>query len=119
MVLLAGLGYAVGALFLKRALPACRPSASPPRRWSSARWSRCRSRPFAARRRRRWTRVGALFALGAGGTGIAFLIFYTLIADIGPGRASIVAYIAPGFALVYGVALLGEPLTAAPSSASC
>ena len=45
--------------------------------------------------------VGALVLLGAGGTGIAFLIFYTLIAGIGPSRAALVAYIAPGFALAY------------------
>ena len=51
--------------------------------------------------------------LGAGGTGVAFAIFYTLIAEIGPGRASLVAYIAPGFAVVYGVTLLGEALTVA------
>jgi drug/metabolite transporter (DMT)-like permease len=55
--------------------------------------------------------VGSLIALGAGGTGIAFLIYYTLIAEIGPGRASLVAYIAPGFAVIYGVTLLSEPLT--------
>jgi drug/metabolite transporter (DMT)-like permease len=52
-------------------------------------------------------------ALGAGGTGIAFVIFYTLIADVGPARASVVAYIAPVFALFYGVAFLDEAFTAA------
>jgi drug/metabolite transporter (DMT)-like permease len=50
--------------------------------------------------------------LGAGGTGIAFLIFYTLISEIGPSRASLVTYLAPGFAVIYGVWLLSEPLTA-------
>ena len=55
--------------------------------------------------------VGALLALGAGGTGIAFAIYFTLITEIGPGRASLVAYIAPGFAVFYGVTLLGESLT--------
>jgi drug/metabolite transporter (DMT)-like permease len=55
--------------------------------------------------------AGAMVALGAGGTGIAFLIFYTLNADIGPARASIVAYIAPGFSVFYGVAFLDEGFT--------
>ncbi len=55
--------------------------------------------------------VASLLVLGAGGTGVAFLIFYTLIAEIGPGRASVVAYIAPAFAVVYGVVLLDERLT--------
>jgi len=52
--------------------------------------------------------VGALVLLGAFGTGIAFLWFYTLIRDIGPARATVISYIAPGFSVVYGVLLLGE-----------
>src|SRR5215218_5309672 len=36
--------------------------------------------------------VGSMLALGAGGTGIAFILFYTLIADVGPARASMVGY---------------------------
>ena len=55
--------------------------------------------------------VGSMLVLGAGGTGIAFLLYYTLISDLGPARASIIAYIAPAFSVVYGVTLLGEPLT--------
>jgi len=55
--------------------------------------------------------VASLLALGAGGTGIAFVLYYTLIAEIGPARASMVGYIAPGFSIVYGVVLLGESLT--------
>ena len=52
--------------------------------------------------------IGSLLVLGAGGTGVAFLLYYTLIADVGPARASIVAYLAPVFAVLYGVALLDE-----------
>jgi drug/metabolite transporter (DMT)-like permease len=57
--------------------------------------------------------VASLLALGAGGTGIAFVLYYTLIADVGPARASMVGYVAPAFSIVYGVVLLGEHLTAA------
>jgi drug/metabolite transporter (DMT)-like permease len=57
--------------------------------------------------------VAAMAALGAGGTGVAFVIFYGLIADLGPSKASIVAYIAPVFALFYGVAFLDEAFTLA------
>jgi drug/metabolite transporter (DMT)-like permease len=57
--------------------------------------------------------VASLLALGAGGTGLAFVLYYTLIADVGPARASMVGYVAPGFSIVYGVVLLGERLTAA------
>ena len=55
----------------------------------------------------------ALVALGAGGTGVAFLLYYTLIADIGASRAAVVAYMAPGFAVLYGALFLSEPITAA------
>ena len=43
-----------------------------------------------------------------GGTGIAFVIYYTLNHAVGPTRTSLVAYIAPVFAVVYGVTLRGE-----------
>ena len=57
--------------------------------------------------------VAAMVALGAGGTGFAFVLFYTLIADVGPAKASIVAYIAPVFAVIYGVAFRDEAFTLA------
>jgi drug/metabolite transporter (DMT)-like permease len=53
----------------------------------------------------------AMIALGIGGTGIAFLLFYTSIAEVGPARASMVSYVAPAFSVVYGVLLLDEDLT--------
>jgi drug/metabolite transporter (DMT)-like permease len=52
--------------------------------------------------------AGAMAALGLGGTGIAFVIYYTLNHAIGPTRTSLVAYVAPVFAVVYGVTLLDE-----------
>jgi len=55
--------------------------------------------------------VASLLVLGVGGTGLAFLIFYTLIADVGPARSSLVAYIAPGFSVVYGAAILDETIS--------
>jgi drug/metabolite transporter (DMT)-like permease len=55
----------------------------------------------------------AVATLGILGTGIAFAIFYTLIGRVGPARSFIVAYLAPGFAVVYGGALLDERITAA------
>jgi drug/metabolite transporter (DMT)-like permease len=57
--------------------------------------------------------VGSLVLLGVGGTGLAFLWFYTLISEIGPARASIISYIAPGFSVAYGVILLGEAFSVA------
>jgi len=111
-VLLAGLGYAAGGLFLKhrlRGAPAV----------GIAAWTMVLSAAMAAPLlalappdRPGAGTLAAVVALGAGGTGIAFLIYYTLIAEVGPGRALIVTYLAPVFAVVYGVVLLGEPLTA-------
>lgn len=55
--------------------------------------------------------LAALVALGVLGTGLAFAIFYKLIAEVGPNKASVVAYIAPAFALLYGAVFLSEPVT--------
>jgi drug/metabolite transporter (DMT)-like permease len=56
--------------------------------------------------------VAAVAALGIGGTGIAYLLYYAVLQRVGPARASLVAYLIPAFAIVYGVLLLDEPLTA-------
>jgi drug/metabolite transporter (DMT)-like permease len=53
----------------------------------------------------------SMIALSIGGTGLAFLLFYTSIAQVGPARASVVAYVAPAFSVIYGVTLLDEDLT--------
>jgi drug/metabolite transporter (DMT)-like permease len=60
--------------------------------------------------------VAAIAALGILGTGVAFAIFYTLIAAVGPAKSMLVSYIAPGFAVVYGVTLLGETITPAAAA---
>jgi len=57
--------------------------------------------------------TAAVLALGAVGTALAFVIFYKLINEVGAGKASLVAYLAPGVALVYGALLLDEPITVA------
>ena len=113
MVLLASVGYAVGSLYLKhrlRGVPAVGIAASTMVAGALvlAPFVLSALPPHAPS-----LKAGAsLLALGAGGTGVAFAIYYTLITEIGPGRASLVAYIAPGFAVLYGVTLLSEPLTA-------
>jgi drug/metabolite transporter (DMT)-like permease len=57
--------------------------------------------------------IAAVVALGVFGTGVAFVIFYLLIGTVGPARTMIVSYLAPGFAVVYGAALLGESISVA------
>ncbi|MFD6390573.1 DMT family transporter [Nocardia sp. NPDC060259] len=44
-------------------------------------------------------------------TATAFLVFFALIAEVGPARATVITYVNPAVAIVLGVAALGEPLT--------
>jgi len=53
----------------------------------------------------------SVIALGVFSTGIAFAVFFTLMADIGPTRASVVTYWNTAIAVVLGVIILSEPLT--------
>ena len=53
----------------------------------------------------------SVIALGVFSTGIAFAVFFTLMADIGPTRASLVTYWNTAIAVVLGVIILSEPLT--------
>jgi drug/metabolite transporter (DMT)-like permease len=112
MILLASLGYAVGAMLLKHRLPGVPPVGVAGATMAVASLVTLplllATLPDHAPSVKA---AAALVALGVAGTGIAFLWFYTLIVELGPGRASVIAYIAPGFAVVYGVVLLGEPFS--------
>jgi drug/metabolite transporter (DMT)-like permease len=55
--------------------------------------------------------IYSLIALGVFSTGIAFAVFFTVMAEIGPTRASLVTYMNTAFAVVLGVLILNEPLT--------
>jgi drug/metabolite transporter (DMT)-like permease len=57
--------------------------------------------------------VAAVVGLGVIATALAFVIFYTLIAEVGAGRAALVSYLAPGVALFYGAMFLDEAITPA------
>jgi drug/metabolite transporter (DMT)-like permease len=57
--------------------------------------------------------LAALAALGAVCTAAAFLIFFRLIAEVGPARATVITYVNPAVAVALGVLVLGEHLTAA------
>lgn len=55
--------------------------------------------------------LAALATLGAVCTATAFVLFFQLIAEVGPARATVITYINPAVAVALGVAVLGEPLT--------
>jgi drug/metabolite transporter (DMT)-like permease len=55
--------------------------------------------------------VAALFGLGVGGTGVAYLLYFGLIARVGPTKTSTVAYLIPVVAIFYGAVFLDEAFT--------
>lgn len=57
--------------------------------------------------------LGSLAALGVLCTATAFVLFFQLIAEVGPARATVITYVNPAVAVALGVAVLGEPLTPA------
>ena len=54
-----------------------------------------------------WSVVG----LGVLCTATAFLVFFALIAEAGPARATVITYVNPAVAIVLGAVVLSEPLT--------
>ena len=55
--------------------------------------------------------IGSVVGLGVLCTAIAFIIFFRLVAEVGPPRASLITYLNTAFAVLLGVVLLNEPLT--------
>ncbi len=54
-----------------------------------------------------WSVVG----LGVLCTAAAFLVFFALIAEVGPARATVITYVNPAVAIVLGALVLSEPIT--------
>jgi drug/metabolite transporter (DMT)-like permease len=54
---------------------------------------------------------GSILALGALGTGLAYVLSYDIIGRAGATTASLVTYIVPVFATIFGVLLLSEGLS--------
>jgi len=61
--------------------------------------------------------LAALAGLGVLCTAIAFVLFFQLIAEAGPARATVITYVNPAVAVALGVSVLGEPLTPAIAAA--
>ncbi len=59
-----------------------------------------------------WKPVASLAGLAVGGTAVAQLILFRMLRLFGAARLSLVTYLMPGFALVYGALILDEPLRA-------
>jgi drug/metabolite transporter (DMT)-like permease len=108
MVVLASVGYAIGGFALKRWFRGDQPLALVAGTMSASAIMTLPLFLLDTPEHVGADTVGAMLALGLGGTGIAFVIYYTLNHAIGPTRTSLVAYIAPVFAVIYGVTLRGE-----------
>src|SRR5690606_17877272 len=55
------------------------------------------------------TRMASIVLLGCLGTGVAYVINYGIIADLGPTKASLSTYLVPVVAVVVGIVVLDEP----------
>jgi drug/metabolite transporter (DMT)-like permease len=55
--------------------------------------------------------VASVVGLAIVCTGLAFLVFFALIAEVGPSRATVITYINPVVAVILGVLILDEALT--------
>ena len=58
-----------------------------------------------------WKALGSVAALGILGTALASLVHYRMVTWYRPSRTMLVSYLLTGFALFYGVVVLGESLT--------
>jgi drug/metabolite transporter (DMT)-like permease len=109
MIVLASFGYGISAWYVKRNVRDVQPVAMV---GANATMVALLTAPVAALQMPPHApdlaASASLLALGVLCTGLAFVIFYSLVASDGPARASLVGYIAPGFSIVYGVTLLDE-----------
>ena len=55
--------------------------------------------------------LGSLAALGVVCTGVALVLFFALIREVGPQRALVITFVNPAVAVLAGVLLLDEPFT--------
>jgi len=55
--------------------------------------------------------VANVLALAIASTAIAYLLYFRLIADVGPARALMVTFLIPLFGVLWGTLFLGEAVT--------
>jgi drug/metabolite transporter (DMT)-like permease len=60
-----------------------------------------------------WKVTASLLVLGIVGTGLAYVLYYALLAGAGASRSILITYLVPALALVYGAVFLDEPVTTA------
>ena len=113
----ATLSYALGALYVRKAGAGTTPTAVAG--WSQLAggaallpWIVWDPRPAPVP----WSEpvvIGNVLALGIVCSGLAYLLYYRLIRDVGPTRTATVTFLIPVFALVWAIVFLGEHITGA------
>jgi drug/metabolite transporter (DMT)-like permease len=58
-----------------------------------------------------WKPLASVILLGVVCTGVAYLLYFSLIAGAGASRAILVTYLTPAIALLYGAVFLDEDVT--------
>jgi drug/metabolite transporter (DMT)-like permease len=53
----------------------------------------------------------SIVVLGVLATAIAFLVFFALVAEVGPSRMTVITFVNPAVAVMLGVIVLSEPIT--------
>jgi drug/metabolite transporter (DMT)-like permease len=54
--------------------------------------------------------LGSVLALGILCSGIAFLLYFRLLLDLGPAQTLTVTFLIPVFGILWGALILGEPV---------
>jgi drug/metabolite transporter (DMT)-like permease len=108
-ILVAAVGYAVGPMVLRRHAADLDPRAT---MGVSLAVAGVVLTPFAAvdppTAIPPFDALAALVILGVACTAAAFVFYAALIAEVGPGRATVITYVAPVVAVALGVTVLGE-----------
>lgn len=102
--------YAAGSVYIERVIPEVPPIATAA---AAMIVSAVALAPFAAAAGLRIPgpeTAAWVILLGVAGTGAALAAFYVLIQRAGAVRANLAGYLAPAFAVLYGLAFLGERL---------
>ena len=109
-ILVAALGYAAGPMVLNRKLGDLDPRATMGASLAVAAVVLTPTALVAPATSLSGEALGSIVVLGLLCTATAFVLFGGLIAEVGPGRAAVITYVAPVVAVTLGVALLGESL---------
>jgi drug/metabolite transporter (DMT)-like permease len=103
--------YGVGGLYAGRRFPGLPPSLVA---LGTLLWSTLYVLPLGAAQATTigWETLLSFLYLGVAATGVAYLLYFGLIAGAGASKAVLVTYLVPSLALVYGAAFLDENVTA-------